>query len=213
MSQKFHYIQELHHRQIEKDILDGMGDINSREELMKIAEEEGLINPIRWDVWDRVVKQTKELIEALGELLPVSQTREVWVYTTVTGTLVGHYNSVKEAAEALGEPPGTIQHCAYKNQPLQRAQLVISYYPLTWKQVCQKANGRTTNYAAGKPKERWVYRESDGKFLGHFNSSEEVAKAFGIRRDAVNYYVFKEKPYHLHNLIIRDRPMTPDETE
>ena len=201
---------------VEKDILDGMegGDINSREDLMKIAEEEGLIGEvIRWDVWDRVVQQAKADIEALGELLPVSPTREVWVYTTVTGTLVGHYGSVKEAAEALGEPPGTIQHCAHKNQPLQRAQLVISYYPLTWKQVCQKTNGRTTNYAAGKPKERWVYRESDKKFLGHFKDSKSVAERFGIRQDAVNYYVFKDKPYHLHNLIIRDRPMTPDETE
>ena len=210
MSRKYKWLGD---RRVEKDILDGMGDINSREELMEIAEEEGLYNPINWDVWDRSVQQAKELIEALGILLPVSHTREVWVYTTRTGTLLGHYNSVKEAAEALNETPGTFQHCAYKNKPLQRAELVISYYPLTWKEVCQKANGRTTNYSAGKPKERWVYRESDGKFLGHFKDSQSVAEHFGIRRDAVNYYVFKDKPYHLHNLIIRDRPMTPDETE
>jgi NUMOD1 domain. len=204
MARKFRW---RHNRDIEKDILDGMGDINSREELMAMAREEGLEGEvINWSKWDEVVQQTKELIEALGEMLPVSPTREVWVYTTVTGTLVGHYGSVKEAAEALNEPPGTIQHCCYKNTPLQRAGLVFSYYPLTWKEVCQKANGRITNYAAGKPKERWVYSE-DGKYLGHFNSTEEVAKAFGITRSSVNYYVFKDRPYHKYNLIIRDRPM------
>ena len=211
MARKYKWLGDQH---VEKDILDGgCQDINSREELMQLAEEEGLIGEvINWSKWDEVVQQTKELIEALGELLPVSQTREVWVYTTRTGTEIGHYNSVKEAAEALNEAPGTIQHCAYKNQPLQRAQLVISYYPLTWKQVCQKANGKSNNYSAGKPKERWVYQADTKKFLGHFKDSKSVAERFGIRQDAVNYYVFKDKPYHLHNLIIRDRPLTPDET-
>lgn len=205
MARKFRWKGQ---RDIEKDILDGFVDIDSREELMEMARDEGLEGEvIRWDVWDKVVQQARKEIEALGVMLPVSQTRECWIYTTRTGTLIGHYNSVKEAAEALGETPGTLQHSAYKDRPLQRAELLVSYYPLTWKEVCQKANHKSNNYTAGKPKERWVYRESDGKYLGHFNSTEEVAKAFGITRSSVNYTVFRDKPYHKYNLIIRDRPM------
>ena len=209
MSRKYKWLGD---KRVEKDILDGgCQDINSREELLELAKEEGLTNPINWDVWQRSVDQAKKEIEALGVMLPVGVAKEVWVYTIRTGTLVGHYDSVKEAAEDIGEIPGTLQYCAYKNRPLQRLGLVISYFPLTWKQVCQKANCKPSNYTAGKPRERWVYRESDGKFLGHYNSSEEVAKAFNITRESVNYIVFKDKPYHKHNLIIRDRPLPEKE--
>lgn len=193
---------------VEKDILDGMegGDINSREELMTIAEEEGLKDPIRWDAWQRSVDQARALIEALGDLPPVSLKKECYVYSTKTGKLLGHYTSLRETAEATGVAEGTVHHCCWKKVPLQRMELAFSYYPLTWKQVCQNYS-RKGNFNGGASKPRWVYRESDGKFLGHFNSSEEVAETFGIRRDAVNYYVFKDRPYHKFNLIIRDRPM------
>lgn len=198
---------------VEKDVLDGMegGDINSREDLMRIAEEEGLVDPIRWDRWQASVDQAKALIEALGDLPPVSLKKECYVYSTKTGEFIGHYSSLREAAEATGVAEGTVHHCCWKKVPLQRMELAFSYYPLTWKEVCQKANHKPNNYTAGKPKERWVYRESDCKFLGHYNSSEEVAKAFGIRRDAVNYTVFRDKPYHKYNLIIKDRPMEDNE--
>ena len=127
---------------VEKDILDGFKDINTREELMQMGRDEGLEGEIvRWDVWDRVVQQAKADIEALRDLC--------------------------------------------KND---------------------KFNG-------GVKKPRWVYRASDGKFLGKFQDSKSVAEKFGITPASVNYYVFKEKPYHLHNLIIRDRPMASDETE
>ena len=136
MSQKFHYIQELHHREVERDILDGgCQDVNSREELLQLAEEEGLHNPINWSVWEKTVQQAKADIEALGEMLPVRQTREVWVYTTVTGEFIAKYETAKDAAEQTGQPQGTVNHCAWKKVPLQRANLVFSYFPLTHKEV------------------------------------------------------------------------------
>ena len=213
MSQKFHYIQELHHKTVEKDILDGFQDINTREELMQMGRDEGLEGEIvRWDVWDRVVQQAKADIEALGYLPPVTLKKECYVYSTVTGKLIGRYDSMREAAQATGIPDGTVQHCCWKHIPLQRADLVFSNTPLTHKEVvehyCKKGK-----FNGGLSKPRWVYRESDGKFLGEFPDSKSVADKFGITPASVNYYVFKEKPYHLHNLIIRDRPMTPDETE
>lgn len=192
---------------VEKDILDGFQDINTREELMQMGRDEGLEGEIvRWDVWDRVVQQAKADIEALGDLPPVSLKKECYVYSTKTGKLLGHYTSLRETAEATGVAEGTVHHCCWKKVPLQRMELAFSYTPLTHKEIVEKYT-RKGNFNEGASKPRWVYRESDGKFLGHFNSSEEVAETFGIRRDAVNYYVFRDRPYHKFNLIIKDRPM------
>ena len=194
---------------VEKDILDGMegGDINSREELMKIAEEEGLIGEvINWDKWQRSVDQAKASIEALGDLPPVSLKKECYVYSTKTGKLIEHYGSMREAAEATGVPEGTVQHCCWKKVPLQRAELAFSNTQLTHKEIVQNYS-RKGNFNGGAKKPRWVYRLSDGKFLGEFPDSKSVAEKFGILQGAVNYYVHLQKPFKKHDLIIRDTPI------
>ena len=129
---------------VEKDILDGFQDINTREELMQMGRDEGLEGEIvRWDVWDRVVQQAKADIEALGDLPPVSLKKECYVYSTKTGKLLGHYTSLRETAEATGVAEGTVHHCCWKKVPLQRMELAFSYTPLTWKQVCQNYSRNT----------------------------------------------------------------------
>lgn len=205
MARKYKWLGDQH---VEKDILDGMegGDINSREELMKIAEEEGLKDPIRWDAWQRSVDQARALIEALGDLPPVSLKKECYVYSTKTGKLIGHYGSMREAAEATGVPEGTVQHCCWKKVPLQRAELAFSNIPLTHKEIVQNYS-RKGNFNGGVSKPRWVYRLSTGEFLGEFPDSKSVAERFDISPGAVNYYVHLNKPFLKHNIIIRDTPI------
>ena len=208
MARKYKWLGDQH---VEKDILDGgCQDINSREELMQLAEEEGLKDPIRWDAWQRSVDQARALIEALGDLPPVSLKKECYVYSTTTGKLIGHYGSMREAAEATGVPEGTVQHCCWKKVPLQRAELAFSNIPLTHKEIVQNYS-RKGNFNGGAKKPRWVYRLSTGKFLGRYDSSEDVAIAFGITRESVNYYVHLQKPFKKHDLIIRDIPIEDNE--
>lgn len=207
MARKYRWLGDQH---VEKDILDGgCQDINSREELMQLAEEEGLIGEvIRWDVWQRSVDQARALIEDLGDLPPVTYKKECYVYSTRTGKEIAHYPSLREAAEATGVAEGTVQHCCWKKVPLQRMELAFSYTPLTHKEVVQNYS-RKGNFNGGIKKPRWVYRHSDGKFLGEFPDSKSVAEKFGIAQSAVNYYVHLQKPFLKHNIIIKD---TPDET-
>lgn len=210
MARKYRWLGDQH---VEKDILDGMegGDINSREELMKIAEEEGLMGEvIRWDVWDRVVQQAKADIEALGDLPPVSLKKECYVYSTTTGKLIGHYTSLRETAEAIGVAEGTVHHCCWKKVPLQRMELAFSYTPLTHREIVENYS-RKGNFNGGVKTPRWVYRLSTGEFLGEFPDSKSVAEKFGILQGAVNYYVHLQKPFKKHDLIIRDTPIEDNE--
>lgn len=204
MARKYKWMGDQH---VEKDILDGgCQDINTREELMQLAEEEGLHNPINWSKWDKSVQQAKALIEALGDLPPVTLKKECYVYSTVTGKLIGHYTSLRETAEAIGVAEGTVHHCCWKKVPLQRMELAFSYTPLTHKEIvehyCKKGN-----FNGGVKKPRWVYRLSTGEFLGEFPDSKSVAEKFDISPGAVNYYVHLQKPFLKHNIIIRDTPI------
>lgn len=201
-------------RHIEKDILDGMegGDINSREELMKIAEEEGLIGEvINWSRWDEVVQQTKELIHQLVEDDDDDYTpgtfKPVYAYDLLNnGKLIGEFSSAQEASEALGVNKGTIAHYACLQKPYITGHMYFSYTPLVKQEVLQYKPRLNTNYNGGKPVEKYVY-SLDGKLLGHYSSTQEVADKYGIPPKQVNYLAWKKRPYWLKNIIILNGPM------
>lgn len=64
------------------------------------------------------------------------------------------------------------------------------------------------NSNAAVPK--WVYRNSTGQLLGHYQSTQEVADAFkyiNLTTAAINYYSFIGKPYFKHDLYFSNEPI------
>lgn len=60
------------------------------------------------------------------------------------------------------------------------------------------------------PVEKWVYRNSTGQLLGHYQSTQEVADAFkyiNLTTAAINYYSFIGKPYFKHDLYFSNEPI------
>ena len=60
----------------------------------------------------------------------------------------------------------------------------------------------------GVPK--WVYRNSTGQLLGHYQSTQEVLDAFpqlNLTRAAVNYYAMTGKPYYKLDLFFASEPI------
>ena len=196
-------------RLVEKDILDGFQlDITSREELMELAKGEGLTHPINWDVWDKVVLQTKEIIEQVvgEETMQDKQTKKVYAYDLNTGEEIGHYTSAQEAAEALNVIKGTIQHYAWKERPYLTKELFFSYEPITKQEVLKHKPKKQTNYRGGIPTPKWVY-DLNYQLLGHYNSTAEVAEQYDIPAKQVNFLAWKQRPYWKQEIIILSTPM------
>lgn len=196
-------------RLVEKDILDGFQlDITSREELMELAKGEGLTHPINWDVWEKTVQQTKEIIEQVvgDETILSRQLKDVYAYDLNTGEEIGHYTSAQEAAEALNVIKGTIQHYAWKERPYLTKELFFSYEPITKQEVLKHKPKKQTNYRGGIPTEKYVY-DLNYKLLGHYKSTAEVAEQYDIPAKQVNYLAWKQRPYWKRKLIILSKPM------
>lgn len=173
-------------------------------------EESGRIN---WDVWDKVVQDTREQVFAYGNHIPPKKKPflEVYVYN-YDGQFVGKYGSARETAHKMGFKESTVQYLIWKNRPYQTARLYFSREQLTPEEVKEtiesykdkqsKPNG--SNGSAPVPK--YVY-DLDGQFIGYFESSADVAERFNITSDSVNYYSWLKKPYKKHGLIISNTPL------
>lgn len=197
-------------RLVEKDILDGFQlDITSREELMELAKGEGLTHPVNWDVWDKVVQQTRQLIQQLveddDEYTP-GTTKPVYAYDLNTGEEIGHYTSAQEAAEALNVLKGTIAQYACRKRPYLTQELFFSYEPITKQEVLKHKPKKQTNYRGGIPTPKWVY-DLNYKLLGHYNSTAEVAEQYDIPAKQVNFLAWKQRPYWKQEIIILSTPM------
>lgn len=198
-------------RDIEKDVLDGMGEINNRQDLIRIAEEEGLIGEvINWDKWDKLVQDTKELIHQLVEDDDDDYTpgnfKHVYAYDLLNGKLIGEFSSAIEASEKLNVNRGTIAHLCWKKRPYLKGKIYFSYTPVTREEVLKHSTKLDTNYNGSKPVRKYVY-DLNGKLLGIFSSTQAVADKFNIETSAVNYYAWKKRPYWIKKLIILNRPM------
>lgn len=198
-------------KRVEKDILDGFADINSREELIQLEIEEfGSSGAcVHWDVWEKVVQQTKEIIEQVVEEdddYTPGTTKSVYAYDLNTGEEIGHYTSAQEASETLNVLKGTIAQYACRKRPYLTKELFFSYEPITKQEVLKHKPKKQTNYRGGIPTPKWVY-DLNYKLLGHYNSTAEVAEQYGIPAKQVNFLAWKQRPYWKQEIIILSTPM------
>lgn len=175
-------------------------------------EESGRIN---WDVWDKVVQDTREQVFAYGNHIPPKKKpfMEVYVYN-YDGQFVGKYGSARETAHKMGFKESTVQYLVWKNRPYLSARLYFSREQLTPEEVRETIEPyiNTTRRIEGNgssPVPKYVYN-LEGEFLGYFNSTADVAERFNITSDSVNYYSWLKKPYKKHGLIISNTPLTND---
>lgn len=86
----------------EKDILKGVEDVSSRQELMELAQDEDLSPTINWDRWDELVKQTKQDIKEELKGFERINTNPVFVYDILKQRVIKTFRSPKECAKYYG---------------------------------------------------------------------------------------------------------------
>ena len=86
----------------EKDILKGAEDVNSRQELIELAQEEDPSPIINWDKWDEIVKKTKQGIKEELKGFERINTNPVFVYDIVKQKVIKTFKSPKECAKYYG---------------------------------------------------------------------------------------------------------------
>ena len=86
----------------EKDILKGVEDVSSRQELMELAQEEDPLPTINWDRWDELVKQTKQDIKEELKGFKKMYTNPVFVYDILKQRVIKTFNNPQECAKYYG---------------------------------------------------------------------------------------------------------------
>lgn len=86
----------------EKDILKGVEDVSSRQELMELAQEEDPSPTINWDRWDELVKQTKKDIKEELKGFNKMYTNPVFVYDIWKQRVIRTFKNPKECAYFYG---------------------------------------------------------------------------------------------------------------
>jgi len=87
-----------------------------------------------------------------------------------------------------------------------------------WQEIIDKTKEQFASMTFPKKQEhnsnaavpKWVYRNSTGQLLGHYQSTQEVADAFkyiNLTNAAINYYSFIGKPYFKHDLYFSNEPI------
>lgn len=211
MNDRFTYYKE--YRDIEKDVLGE--DINTREELQALADEEGI--KIDWDRWDKLVQRVREMLtNTFGDLTERktnTRVKEIWAYNLDTGKLIGHYNSSEECGQALDVGVGTVRHSASTDKPVWRLGMHFSYHPLTKEELATKRPKKTVARSVKKrhnpyiKKPKWVYDLHTKKLLGQYDCTADAAEAIGMTKNQVNYQALIERPYYRLNIIILNHPM------
>ena len=109
-------------------------DINSREELQQIADEEG--RTINWELWDKLVEQTKQDITNLLEDYKKPQKhkngkpfRTVYVYN-LDSQLIGTFDSPLLASRHFNVSEIIINQCMRNKIPYFKQRLYFSTEPI-----------------------------------------------------------------------------------
>lgn len=186
---------------IDNDILFGI-EVNSREELMQIAEEEGLKDPIRWDKWDSLVQKTKEQLEAYEYVKKEGRRagKPIYAYSWKTKELIKKFASASIASEAYNVSVGTILDHARSGKPYQDRIFFSMKY-------LDKAPQEDETI-------KWVYafRLDTGELLGRFKTAVEASRYFGFQSTRVGYILSQQGGKYLSkNLFFsydkNDRPI------
>ena len=186
---------------IDNDILFGI-EVNSREELMQMAEEEGLKDPIRWDNWDALVQKTKEQLEAYEYVKKEGRRagKPIYAYSWKTKELIKKFASASIASEAYGTTVGTILDHARSGKPYQDRIFFSMKY-------LDKAPQEDETI-------KWLYafRLDTGELLGRFKTAVEASRYFGFQSTRVGYILSQQGGKYLSkNLFFsynkNDRPI------
>ena len=186
---------------IDNDIFFGI-EVNSREELMQIAEEEGLKDPIRWDKWDSIVQKTKEQLEAYEYVKKEGRRagKPIYAYSWITKELIKKFASASIAAEAYNTSVYTVLDHARSGKPYQDRIFFSMEY-------LDKAPQEDETI-------KWVYafRLDTGELLGRFKTAMEASKHFGFQATRVGYIMSRQGGKYLSkNLFFtynkNDRPI------
>ena len=86
----------------EKDILKGVEDVSSRQELMELAKEEDPSPTINWDKWNELVKQTKQDIKEELKSFKKMYTNPVFVYDILKQRVIKTFKNPQECADFYG---------------------------------------------------------------------------------------------------------------
>lgn len=96
---KYHWYGDTY---IEKDILKGVEDVSSRQELMELAQEEDPLPTINWDRWNELVKQTKQDIKEELKGFERIYTNPVFVYDIMKQRVIKTFKNPQECADFYG---------------------------------------------------------------------------------------------------------------
>ena len=86
----------------EKDILKGVEDVSSRQELMELAQEEDPLPTINWDRWNELVQQTKKDIKEELKGFKKMYTNPVFVYDIRKQRVIKTFKNPQECADFYG---------------------------------------------------------------------------------------------------------------
>ena len=157
-------------------------DINSREELQELADEEDI--NINWDKWNYITEITKQDITKQLSKLP----RKVYVYD-LQGNHIATYDSPKIAGFFYGISSEQVNNYMRQEKPyLKQGVLFLDH------EVEKKRN---------HPK--WVYK-IEYKLIGHYPSAREAEKALGINRNTINNYA-KSNKFYKQKLYFTNQPL------
>ena len=186
---------------IDNDIFFGI-EVNSREELMQIAEEEGLKDPIKWDNWDALVQKTKEQLEAYEYVKKEGRRagKPIYAYSWKTKELIKKFASASIAAEAYNTSVYTVLDHARSGKPYQDRIFFSMKY-------LDKAPQEDETI-------KWLYafRLDTGELLGRFKTAVEASRHFGFQSTRVGYILSQQGGKYLSkNLFFsynkNDRPI------
>lgn len=186
---------------IDNDILFGI-EVDSREELMKIAEEEGLKDPIRWDKWDALIQKTqKDIQEYKRKMYKHSKLgTPIYAYDINTGELIKVFASGKQAAEHFNTTSYAILYYTKVLKPFNN-EVVFSLKPLERQEL--------GNY---QPKWIYAFRLDTNELLGKFKTAADASREFNLPVAKVGYLLAMQngifKKANLRFSYKNDRPIT-----
>lgn len=162
---------------IDNDIL-GNVDVNSREELMELAEKEGIFNPINWDAWDLLCEKTKELIRNFHvsekNKKHSRKAKRIYLYTINPFKLLKVYDKATDLAENFGIAVGMVTYKAHTLKPF-KDKYIFSFNELD--ELPQWEEKKLV----------YAYNLKTNKFLGAFNTQVEASKHFHLHPSQVGY--------------------------
>lgn len=183
----FKYGNPFYERSIgDQQMFQTVGELKDAE---RIPSETGRIN---WEVWDRVVTDTRRQLQELGS---TARTKKVFAYDLDGGSR-GCFSSVTEASEALGIGKSTIVQCCLTMRPNRKNSTVLSYFELTPEDVMHLQQD------AGTRTEKLVY-DLEGRLIGRYGTIREVSQEFQIDRSTVQYHLQTGTPHRKRGIIIK----------